>query len=502
MMINKSKQLILIGILGLLAFCLIGFERSEKLDDRVFEREIKEFHSLLEDGNPFYTYEQANKIANELIPMIEKTTGRKFKKNPVIKLINSEEFKDVIIRETDIVVLNDSVTPMKNEKKFLQMMLKMFYGAYGSRDQIVYLLPKRIPSILKLLNIDEKYGMDIVRITIAHELTHALQDQYLNLFDRRSKLPGREEIHAFSAAIEGHAVLIEKKIGRQLGVDDVIINLFPLANSINIKFNNPKVIKMMTSGLPLKSIYSQGERFINYYYEKGGHKLIWEILENPPINTAMINDPKTYSPKPYDYLDYKSILEKLYNYNKHYENEKFIYENTSLSRLDLNIMFRNVNFPQKNLLISKVKHYQFFSVYSHNILMAQVTFILLEDSKYASQYTKLREKFILQKFQNAGHYIDKEPWKDIGLSEDCVDFIDFARQTSITLEVMASNMEKVKRKNIQTIIGRKNMIMIHNDGTFELSPCEIGKISSKIFNRYQKAMKETEKNKRSILTMK
>ena len=89
---------------------------------------------------------------------------------------------------------------------------------------------------------------------------------------------------------------------------------------------------MMASEGSLTSIYSQGKKFIDYHYKKGGNRLLWKILENPPIDTSMIVDPKTYSPKQYDYLNYNKILKNLYNYNDHYKDHKFTYENTSLSK--------------------------------------------------------------------------------------------------------------------------------------------------------------------------
>ena len=479
--------LTLIGVLSIIGFVLIGFNGWKNLKDKTAEKDLKEFHKLFEEGKPYYTLDQANKIVRELIPKIEKIAGRKFNKIPEIRLINTKEFKKVLIRETDIKILNNSNRLIENKRNPFQIMVKLFYGIYGSRDHILYLLPKKIATILRLLKLDEKYGMDIVRITIAHELTHALQDQYLNLFNKRIELPGTEEVHAFSATIEGHAVFIEKEIGRQLGIDDFIIDLFPLADSAKMRFDNPKLIQMMTSDISWTSIYSQGEKFIAHHYKKGGNRLLWKILENPPIDTSMIVDPKTYSPKLYDYLNYNNILENLYNYNDHYKNHKFTYENISLSKFDLSIMFRNIDFPQKSWIISKVQHYQFFSIYSYDTLLAQITFILLEDSQYTSQYISLREKFIQHNFQNIDSYINKDSWKDIYINKNCLDSIDFARQTSITLEVIDSSMNKIPKKNIHTVVGKKNMVIIHNDGAFNLTPCDIGNIFSKIFKRYQKA---------------
>lgn len=485
---NKIKQLsIFLIVAGILSFIIVGLIEFKK---KITENELRKIHQLFEDEKPYYYLEDAKSIANKLIPLIEKVTGKKFKKIPEIKTINTEELQKVLNREIDVKLLN--YRPGYS-RKTVQMMNYTFYGIYGTYDQIVYLLPNRIIPVCKALNLDEKYGMDIVRIIIAHELTHALQDQYLNLSKIRNKPPGKEELDAFSATIEGHAVFVEKEVGRLLGIKNHIIEFFPLFDSVKLNVNHPQLKQTMESKISPVSIYTLGEKFINYHHSEGGNKSVWNILSNPPIDTNMIANPEMYFPKQYNYLNYKSMLENLYNYKNHYKNLELVYKNTSFSRLDLSLMFKNIDFPDKSLLISKVQHYQFFYVYFQDMLLAQITFVVLDDSDYTSQYISLREKYIQYIFQNIKQSINKESWKNVPLRRICADSIDFARQSSITLKVTASNKKKVVRKNIHTIIAKENMIAIHNDGSFDLAPCTIGKIASKIFARYQ-----TAKNQDSI----
>src|SRR5262249_23741025 len=53
------------------------------------------------------------------------------------------------------------------------------------------------------------------KVTLAHELTHALQDQYFDL-TRLGKLPTQEQQNAFRTMAEGDAVRIENKYVAQL----------------------------------------------------------------------------------------------------------------------------------------------------------------------------------------------------------------------------------------------------------------------------------------------
>ena len=237
---NKIKLLSLfLLVLGMLGLIKSGVIRFNPTDDRIRttgNKELKEFyHSVFRVGKSHFTLDQANSIAVELIPLIEKITGKKFKKQPVIKLIDGKELEKILILESDIKILNNSNKLVESGNKFFPNILKTYNGLYGARDQTVYLLPKRIESICKVLNIDKKNRMEVFKIIIAHELTHALQDQYLNLWYQRNQFPGKEELDAFSVTIEGHAVFVAKEVGKKIGVDEKIINLFPIMKSIQKK---------------------------------------------------------------------------------------------------------------------------------------------------------------------------------------------------------------------------------------------------------------------------
>lgn len=293
----KTKQIIvfltIIGVLSLLVFGLINFSEHKFSENKIFNKELKEFHSLLKDGEPAYSFEQANHIVNELIPMIERAVGKKFKKIPEIQLITTKELETILNCETNHRYLNDSNNLEKYEKKSIKKMSKMILGYYDRHEQIVCLLPQRIPVALKLLKLDEKYGFDIAKINIAHELTHALQDQYINLTNYYNMIPGSDEEYAFRATIEGHAVFIEKKIRKQLNIDDF--------DKIPIYSPEPnQMIKSKPESTVLYNFftaYADGENFINYHYDKGGNNLIWDILNSPPVESVMIIYPENYCEK-------------------------------------------------------------------------------------------------------------------------------------------------------------------------------------------------------------
>src|SRR5262249_58049133 len=63
---------------------------------------------------------------------------------------------------------------------------------------------------------------ELFELLVAHELTHALQDQQLDLLARLSALADQDRLHTFNARIEGHAVFVHERIGEELGYTDAI----------------------------------------------------------------------------------------------------------------------------------------------------------------------------------------------------------------------------------------------------------------------------------------
>jgi len=80
-------------------------KNSENENIKFGSEQIK---SLLKDGRPEYTIDEANAIISDLIPIIEVIAARKFKKIPKISLINTDKVDDLIIKEKNCEGKNKS----------------------------------------------------------------------------------------------------------------------------------------------------------------------------------------------------------------------------------------------------------------------------------------------------------------------------------------------------------------------------------------------------------
>lgn len=142
---------------------------------------------------------------------------------------------------------------------------------------------------------------DAMQPTIAaHELTHALQDQYFDLstFTDEEKLT-TDELLARSALLEGDATAVmtdyqKKLMGQPLLAKDKNIDNLLLSNIIGASFmakntGAPESLQMM-----LFFPYTSGFRFAHSLLIKGGYKEIDNAFKSPPTTTKEILHPELF----------------------------------------------------------------------------------------------------------------------------------------------------------------------------------------------------------------
>lgn len=134
----------------------------------------------------------------------------------------------------------------------------------------------------------------------AHELTHALQDQYFDLAKFTDDLAlTTDELLARSALVEGDATAVmtdyqKKLMGQPLLESDKSVDNLLLSNVIGASFmakssGAPEALQM-TLFFP----YTSGFRFAHVLLKEGGYKRIDEAFSSPPKTTKEILHPETF----------------------------------------------------------------------------------------------------------------------------------------------------------------------------------------------------------------
>jgi hypothetical protein len=132
------------------------------------------------------------------------------------------------------------------------------------------------------------------RMIVAHEYTHALQDQHFDLEGTRITDPAEGDAAlAQLAVIEGDATLLMFRwafehltFGEQL---ELLTGLVPTPTDQQLLDSMPPILRRQ-----LEFPYSDGFRFASAVEARGGWAAIDEALASPPISTEQILHPERY----------------------------------------------------------------------------------------------------------------------------------------------------------------------------------------------------------------
>ena len=130
------------------------------------------------------------------------------------------------------------------------------------------------------------------RITLAHELDHALTDQRLDIPLPDDPVLGVEDANlAALALVEGDATVVMQRYSSGLGIDE------------QLELLDPATIAEAEAGLAgltpyleqeLLFPYEQGQRFVCDLYERGGWDAVNRAYDQPPASTAQVLFPDRY----------------------------------------------------------------------------------------------------------------------------------------------------------------------------------------------------------------
>jgi hypothetical protein len=146
----------------------------------------------------------ADKV-RETIPQIERATGLTFKTPPKLEVRTRDQVREFVLSKfneqqpaqelaaEEIVYKTLGLIPQSLDlRKFLlDLYTEQIVGFYDPAKKVLYVV--------------EGAPREIARITVAHELIHALQDQYLNLDSLQRATGDADRTLAAQAVIEGQA---------------------------------------------------------------------------------------------------------------------------------------------------------------------------------------------------------------------------------------------------------------------------------------------------------
>jgi hypothetical protein len=130
-----------------------------------------------------------------------------------------------------------------------------------------------------------------VRVTLAHELTHALQDQYYDLAKIQA-VPANDDSTAVTALVEGDAVRIQNLYQASLSPHDQQLYQQE-SNALEARSGSASSVPEVLGDF-LSIPYVFGPTYVDSLYAAGGNSAIDAAFHNLPTTQAQILDPASY----------------------------------------------------------------------------------------------------------------------------------------------------------------------------------------------------------------
>jgi hypothetical protein len=126
--------------------------------------------------------------------------------------------------------------------------------------------------------------------TLAHEMTHALQDQNFDLEKLRNVHDDSDRLMALKAVVEGDATVTGFVYGLRASNTD------EYGRSIELGLKPQETpwdaIELVSTSMPFE--YSAGARFVHEAIKRGGWRAVDKLFSNPPVSTQQIAYPQLY----------------------------------------------------------------------------------------------------------------------------------------------------------------------------------------------------------------
>jgi hypothetical protein len=233
--------------------------------------------------------EELDQVVAEIAAFVEEERGLEFEEDPVIELLDEGDFQDRLLEdeeedEQEILDLQDELQALgliDDDLDLATALDDLLGGAVlGFYDPETGELVVRAGEITPL-----------ARITIAHELTHALDDQHFEL-DRPEydDADDSEVSSGFSSLVEGNASVVEDAYRETMSDDEVAEADEEEAELSGAVPDDIPLILLQILSAP----YSFGPTFVETLLDDGGQEAVDAAFEAPPTTSEQFIFPDVY----------------------------------------------------------------------------------------------------------------------------------------------------------------------------------------------------------------
>lgn len=234
-----------------------------------------------------------------LLPRIERQTsvlrGLPFKNPVTYKNIGRDELKKFLSKKMEEQYSSQEMRDYGRTLETLGLipegtdLMESILGLYDEQVAAFYVPEERALYTFK----DSTLANNLDQVTMAHELTHALQDQNFDLTTFPLKIKDNDDLAlATSALVEGDATLLMAEYyGEHLDVRNMLSDVLAgMTGQKTAKFQSvPPFFREM-----LLFPYQQGTEFATAVFAAGGTEALNAAFKKPPVSTREILHPEKF----------------------------------------------------------------------------------------------------------------------------------------------------------------------------------------------------------------
>lgn len=248
----------------------------------------------------FFELGKIQALFDEILPLVENETGKKFTKAPEIRIIKYYELKAIL--EEELLPLAKVAFPDYTEEEARDQardqaiqLCGMVTGKYVLKEKAIVILPDTFRESAKKRNDPSFKSREMLRFTLIHETIHALDDHGEGALTRLFKNARTiEDFGIVNALMEGHAQYVTRRIyvrqKREKEFFDHEKKKFTLPPDMDEaeKFH----AKMYYANFI--SAYVDGRRFFEALEKEGKNDFVDQVFHSPPKSMRVIYHPELY----------------------------------------------------------------------------------------------------------------------------------------------------------------------------------------------------------------
>ncbi len=252
-------------------------------------------------GEPASAWRDEKVIArrfSEACDAVEQTCGAKFVARPTVKVSGREEVTEILKAELAQVYGEGQTEGEKGMAKMVERMANLLSKAmlakYEPAKHVVHVIAENAEGGIAGAKKGEAPTEDLLRIVLAHEVTHALDWPRFGLEAKRVAPAKQDARQAFNSVVEGHAQWVAEQVAWTWGLT-ADFERFTKAIAEVPEIADPDARRMVAAVVAeISFAYVQGLSFVKACAKAGGRAKIEVALSTPPDSTRWIEHPEDW----------------------------------------------------------------------------------------------------------------------------------------------------------------------------------------------------------------